>query len=348
MKTKMNIISCGGAGINITVNNLINLPKDKGYASLNFDFLDTTYSNMDSKNSDDPRSLINSSAKWKIESKSKVNNTIDGSGGERSLVSDDIKESIKQYLDDRGYKNKLNEIFFVIFSGSGGSGNVIGATLINHMIKEGMTVVPIVIADISSAVYTNNTIKTIQTLDKVARANKIALGCYYYNNSNFEGSYLDKQKAVDEAIFNQLKYMSIFLSGTNKDIDTQDMLMQLGLHKSKTINVPIGLYGLHTFINEVNIPKGITPVSARVLINNKANPDIDYDLLSNKFGYVDEALHSSDKPISLIQLVFSNFFNDEIISIKNRNDDFKHNMSNISNTELYEVAEEDDDEDLVF
>ena len=341
---KLIVHACGGAGINIS-NNVISQVSElgKGYAVMEFNYLDTSNSNLLQHNND---------AFFKVNT-SDFGKDIDGSGGERATNSAAIITSVKDYLNDNNItESKVGEYHLVVFSASGGSGSVIGPVLINNLLSRDIPTIALVVSDSSNALNAVNTMNTLATLDNMAKRSNKALSILYANNHTMDMDSLSSgQELVDEAVYTSVKILSLFLSGNNKFLDSQDMLTFIDSSSYNRINVKPGLYSIMTHRGEVHKDDDVTVIVGRTLTTGNASPDINVDLLHHKSGIVvDENVvedFGTDTTLHLVSTI--NFLDKEIAYLNSVIKRYKSIMENLEISTIH--GDEDsamDDSGLIF
>jgi hypothetical protein len=189
-------------------------------------------------------------------------------------------------MDEVVKANNKNDYHVVIFSASGGSGSVIGSILVSLMLKQNYNVIPVVVGDESSLLNIKNTINTIVGLNKIAKQNKAAIGVVLFNNS-IDGITTPKyEKEVNRSIKAWLSVLSMFVSGTMRDIDQQDMNNFIMPTRYKSFEVSPGIYKLGSTVGIVDDPNTIL-VRTAITDKNK-NYEINVPVLHNKVGTADE------------------------------------------------------------
>lgn len=176
----VNVYCCGGTGTNIGVL-YQSMMKDRvvGMADLKFIYIDTSKSNVRSSIPDEAFYLIKNQDTKK-----------EGSGKIRLENADPIMDSAEHILEQ--YPPAFINI--VIGSMSGGSGSVIGPALTQQLLKQDKVVFTAVVASTDTRVELENSIKTLQSYEKVARTAKRPVPAYYQVNSSHD------YKEVDESI----------------------------------------------------------------------------------------------------------------------------------------------------
>lgn len=324
---------CGGAGINITNDVFTKLETlGDGFATIKYHYLDTSTANIDKIQ---PRGEF-----WRITTKTNSKTEITGSGGERITHAKDIMANIEEYLDKNNYiKRDPNQFHMVVFSASGGTGNVCGVGLIRSLITKSIPTIAIVIGDSTNGLNTKNTINTIASLDMVARGCKKPLSIIYFNNHHLaEGKTLQEaEEDTNKLLTNVLTTISLFLSGDNTALDNQDMYGIIDQSHYTTIGIEPGLYSLTVHSKEIKLANGAIPTVGRTLTLENHDFDTNLTLLHHKRGYVTNSnaisiVKEENFPLHLI--ASANYLTNEEQSLRKIEEDYNNILANIKNNSI--------------
>lgn len=328
MPGKINVICCGGAGINIgdKVINMVGELGD-GFAEVAISYVDTSRANIDKIQ---PRGKF-----WHVATKSHNKDVIDGAGSERQKLSADIIANVSEYLDSNKILKHINgEYYMVIFSASGGSGSVIAPMMIKGLLERNIPTIAVVVGDSSNGLSAANTLKTLATLQVIATKVSKPLSMLYVNNAavNDKNMMVAEDKA-NQMLLNTISTISLFLSGQNEALDNQDMTFIIDQSNLTSLNIAPGLYGLIVSSKDPILPADSIPTVARTLTVGNIPYDINnLTLLHHKRGYVTNenaaSLYKSQFPIHLIS--FANIFTVEEKSLKAVNEHYRNIMDNIT------------------
>lgn len=338
---------CGGGAINLSdqvVSPIADL--GPGFADIVFNYLDTSEANISKI---EPKGDF-----WKIKTSQHGKASIDGSGGERKTHAADIQLSVKEYLDSKKYlKVNPNEFHVVLCSFSGGSGNIIASVLIASLLSANLPTVVVGIGDSSNGLYTINSLNTLASLNQIALRTNKPLGIIYVNNHGLGGG--DPKKGILEAnklLKSYIAALAIFASGTNEDLDNQDIRGLLDQSHYTTLGIKPGIYGLQFFTKDVLKLEHATPTVGRTLTIQDVDFSINVPLLHHKVGYVsdEEAIEAYKDQFPLHMVMFSNFFNTEEENLKQLSDDAYNVADSIKSKEIQGSSKSkiDDDLGLVF
>lgn len=197
-KATVAVYACGGAATNI----LKKLPVEpgEGMAELKRYFIDTSNSNMRNSN-------INAEEVFLFEG-------VDGSGKVRSENHDLISKNTLKILQDF----KPTTFSVVTHSASGGSGAIIGGSLVAELKKRGEQVVVILIGSTNSQIEIENTLKTLKSYDAIADKSNSPVVVHYLENSAEHS-----RSSIDSAATRALFALLALFSGENDELDTADL-----------------------------------------------------------------------------------------------------------------------------
>lgn len=281
------VVHCvGGAGISIADKNFKFLTDtDSEYkAKLIFNCIDTSESNfIHTKHLKDETKLV------KISNVNLSQGFLDGSGGVRGHATASIVKGIQEYLDNKKYLSpKKGEIHVIIASASGGSGNMLAATLYNNLMLKEVPTLLVLIGDSSTAKTAENTRKTLLTINSMAnKFNRVTSLRYLLNNYSEFPSVREAQADNDAQIGIILDFLRIF-NGDIKDLDYQDLVNLLN-PKTADFDIPIGVYSFIARIgvsDSTNLHQDLIPVINRTIIQNpEAYKPL--NIMHSKIGYIE-------------------------------------------------------------
>ena len=282
MEKKANIIlhAVGGAGINIA-NEIANRYDYDNLANLEIYSIDSTDKTIQAYPDLEKDFFL-------IKSEKRRSNGIDGSGGERNnpeLIKE-YSKNVKEYLDEFNIAEpKVENFHIVLHSASGGTGSTAGVLLAQELIQTGNVVVPIVIGDNGSLLFTNNTIKTIESLENISNRNKVATPIVFYNNTKDGVTNRTTEKEVNEKVITFMYLLGATLSGSIRNIDNEDMRKFLQPSLFKSIRVSNGIYELAVKIGELDVSDAFL-VRSLTTDDNEEDVVIKNPVLQSKTGYI--------------------------------------------------------------
>lgn len=224
------IYSAGGAGSNV-ISELVKSIHGPtfGFATMSPCYIDTSRSNLGGKNID-PELMY-------------LFEGIDGSGKVRSMNYELISKNVKSILQ----KFKPRQFNIVIHSASGGSGSIIGPTLVSELKSRGEMVIVIVIGSTDTRIEINNTINTLKSYESISNLRKSPVVMHYVENT----------REVSRAEVNHKVKLSISLlmglfSGQNSELDTADLKNWLEYTKISGTNPILASLAFATSQKELN------------------------------------------------------------------------------------------------
>lgn len=300
------IYACGGAATNVV--SKLSGDSGKGMAEYKSYFIDTSNSNMRKAN-------INAEDVYLYEG-------LDGSGKVRAenheVISKNMLKIIQQF--------KPSTFNIVVHSGSGGSGAVIGASLVAELKKRGEQVIVILIGSTNSHIEIENTLKTLKSYDVIADRVESPIVVHYLENSE-----INNRQVIDGCAIKAIMGLLMLFSGKNDELDTADLrnwmkhpklaqelvalnfcitpenykaagtvvtVATLATHGVSTTVSPLPAYQAVGYILESELKEDalecIHYTISSDLISGTAK------LLSNKLKEVDEHLNSSPRRSSLV------------------------------------------------
>lgn len=225
------IYCCGGGGINIgsTLQALEDSVQVKGFANVSICFIDTSKANV--------TKIRDSSKYYHIEE-------LDGSGQVRKENFKDISNHTKRIIETF----KPMDLNIVISTAGGGSGSVIGPSLISDLLERDEQVIGISIGDTSTELLTKNTINTIKSFDNISsKKNKPLVLAYIENDEN------NSRDTVNSKIKSIVVVLAALYSKQNLELDSKDLENWLDYTKIPDMEPKIQpkLVSLFIDVNEV-------------------------------------------------------------------------------------------------
>ncbi len=208
----LRLYGAGGTGVNI----VRNFEKTRGQihpgmATLHPVYADTSRSNIPA-NLDDNYCFI-------IAKSMTTGKDIDGGGKDRALNGDEVVAAIKPLLND----HPPMDMNVVVFSTTGGSGSVMGPSLMSELASRGHAVIGLVVGSVASAKEVKNAVASFKTLDNLARNTaKTPLVIYYQQNT----PELTRDE-VDAIMHTAISSIAVLASRHNAEMDRQDIFHAL-------------------------------------------------------------------------------------------------------------------------
>jgi len=197
------LFACGGGGINIG-KDYISEGHSADIANIEVAFLDTSDSNLADR-------LIEHTFLF-----TNPNDKTDGSGKIKSANAELIIRSLPEVLR----KFPAGDMNIVVYTASGGTGNVAGVSLHRMLLEAGHSVVSIVIGSAESERTAQNTIGTLTSLAHVANDLQKPVIFHFGMNSQ-DGSV--PRSAIDKEAHLMITALAILCSRRNHGLDTADV-----------------------------------------------------------------------------------------------------------------------------
>ena len=281
------VIGCGGAGSNITAH-LKNGMEDESY--IEYLTIDTSASNKK-----------DGIGFYHIKTDNSDAENLTGSGGIRGTNLDDIMPGCKKFVNEKGL-HKHEGVVVLVFSTSGGSGNVIACGLLNILLAYDVAVYCIYVHDSSNLQFATYGKKVTESLFTISQSFKVALPVSYFLNT------IDKN-LVNDTILNEFKMvMKLHDTDNLNEIDNQDMK---NLYKGiNYINMVPGVYAIAvTSIKHVEETLSRYEVLiARSLTNSDLDPI--------KSGQVNHNKNGTSKDGTEVALLLINNFDKQYNTVK--------------------------------
>jgi hypothetical protein len=198
-KGTVRLYACGGAGINIakTMEKFRGV-SEPGMAVLDQVYIDTSHSN----------------AKGVDSEKSYFFDDMDGSGKVRRENHEAIASRTREIL----LKFPPMDLNIILSSGSGGSGSVIGPSLVSELLDRDLPVVVIMIGTTDTRLEIDNTVKTIKSYEAISRLRKTPVAMGYFQNGT-----ITPRPQVDIAVLQLISALMTMFSRENSELDSKDL-----------------------------------------------------------------------------------------------------------------------------
>lgn len=251
-KQELNVIVCGGAGINIAkllkTNKLSQRLADASYVALDA-----------SGNNRLPEGLGLVVERVPVA----------GAGGQLANGSGKVKST--NYTEAQPFVERIMNKYtpgvfnLVICSGAGGSGSMLATLVVRWLKLNGHSATLAIITDHTTQVEMENSIKTIQSMAVQTQTNFLNVPVPYME---FRNTPEKTRGQVDNEVINKLSLYSLFATGSNEEQDLQDLLNIL--EYSKHYNVPPALSHI-SFYDDPAKFKGTPPVAYVSLFDKSDN-----------------------------------------------------------------------------
>jgi hypothetical protein len=251
-KAELNFILCGGAGINI--GKLLRTSK------LNDRVAEASYLALDASGNNPIPKELNIPLE-RVAVSGDASTLANGSGKVRATNY----EAAQPFVNDALTKHTPGTFNVVVFSGSGGSGSILGTLVIRWLKQNGYKFIAIIINDHTSTIEMENAVKTMTGLAVQTQPNFLNAAIPHIEFKNTP----DKTRGeIDRAVVNRITTLSLFATGKNEEQDLQDVLNVLDY--SNAYKVPAALSRISFFDNPDNY-KGPAPVAVVSLFSSSSD-----------------------------------------------------------------------------
>lgn len=218
---------------------------------------------------------------------------MDGSGKVRKENHEVIASRTREIL----LKFPPQDLNIILSSGSGGSGSVIGPSLVSELLERNLPVVVIMIGTTDTRLEIDNTVKTIKSYEAIARLRKTPVAMGYFQNS-----VTTPRADVDVSILQLVTALMTIFSRENSELDSKDL--HNFLHFDQVTTFPAQLASLIS-VNG-NFPPNLTTgsvISVATLTKEGEIPTLPFVPDYQCAGFLPTDAHNGVKSLSPIYLV---------------------------------------------
>ncbi len=282
MRQSLTVYGCGGCGGNI-VQHFVDIPDDHDkplFPKTTLTMLDTSDSNL-------------------AKTGKKINHFIvpglEGAGKHRTRAYEGVESQIMGILND----HKPSPFNIVVFSGSGGSGSVIGPLITAELLRRGLATIAVVVGSTTSAIETDNTHKTLRSLQSMATSNKTGgrpICMVYLENDTTRktAEYAGARTQIDLRIAEVIRQLAMLFGGMHRELDRTDLNNWLNWRPAFP-DIPAQLVEILVFkedaLETTEAYKGMVIGTASV-VNGDDDPIPDLDQPYSCVGYYTELTKS--------------------------------------------------------
>lgn len=152
--------------------------------------------------------------------------------------------------------------------------------MIRELLHRELSAIAVVIGDDTSTISAENTLKTLQSLEKIASSSKAPVVMFYEQNSKDV-----KRSEVDAEVFNAISCLSILLSGENLELDGKDIEHWLRYNKVYGGPGQLSLLQIAANAHQLDDVRGVLSLAS--LYSNPDVPHVQTDADYHTDGYVD-------------------------------------------------------------
>lgn len=209
-----------------------------------------------------------------------------GSGGYRRENANAIASAIStKVVPSLGLSD---ELVVLVFALSGGSGSVIGPHMIKALAPYSTGMVAATVVDTSTALWTQNSVGTLKTIEKFAVDAGVYLPMMMFSND------IKGNRAATEDVLKQIHLLSEVLTTPAGSIDQNDR--RHWINPRKTLGLPAGVYTLEVLVSGkqisdtqiVDVPAQYDSVLNFIPEGKEIEdyPELRVQMLAGKVGYL--------------------------------------------------------------
>lgn len=218
---KLRIYNCGGAGIGIgKYFELERGKQNEGYAEIDPVYMDTSKASTFGVPSEHFYQLPDAN----------------GSGGKRSFNGADIVK----YTGEMLQRFPLAEHNIVIHSATGGSGSVMGPSIVSEALAQGKSVIVFVIGGDDTLQFVKNCIGTLESYEGIVEVREKPVVLQFLQNG-VDGTI----EEVDSKVHLAISSLSVLYSGQNKNLDFRDLHNWLHFDEVTSYAPQVGVLSIH-------------------------------------------------------------------------------------------------------
>jgi hypothetical protein len=198
---KVRVYACGGCGVNIgSMLEKWRPDPSPTIAQLDIAYIDTSRSNLKHVNAPADRIYLFDG--------------LDGSGQIRKENVKDISVKVADILETF----EPQDLSIVLHSACGGSGSVIGPSIVSALLEAKKSVVVLMVGSADTRLDALNTMNTLKSYDSIAKMRGLPVVLSYQQNSRE-----NKRDSVDDQMVGTAVSLAILWSGNNRELDSKDL-----------------------------------------------------------------------------------------------------------------------------
>lgn len=168
----------------------------------------------------------------------------------------------------------------MVFSASGGSGSVIGPLIIKHLNEKQIPVIAMVIGSDESTIAAENTLKTIKSLELVAKNSNMPVIMSFHKND-----LAGRRSDVDRSVWSVISCLSILSSGQNAEMDYRDLVHWVQYTKINGGRAQLAT--MHVATSAEHMKRITSPLSVASLYGNPDQEHLATSADYQSVGYTD-------------------------------------------------------------
>lgn len=202
------IYACGGAGVNLgQLLEKNRLSTSESVANLEITYVDTSRSNMSGSTVDDEHVYLFDG--------------LDGSGKIRRENHQEIAKRIRDIVQS----HPARELNIVIQSLAGGTGSVIGPSIVSELLDKGQAVVVLAIGSADTKLDADNTLRSLKSYEAIVDLRQKPVTMVYLQNTK-----ANRREDVNQSLVGTVLSLAVLWSGNNREMDTKDLFNFLNFH----------------------------------------------------------------------------------------------------------------------
>lgn len=274
---QLRVYACGGTGVNIAKQ--LRYGVTEGYAQLNPAYIDTSRANLDESISEEHVFVVPRETTGAHRS--------EGSGKDRTANEQVIYDAVPAIMS----KFPPQDLNVVVFSGSGGTGCVAGAFIMDYLLEVGANAIAIVIGTEESARAARNTFGTLKTLEGICeRVGRPVVVNYLHQPRTAT------RASVDDMAIAAISALATYVCRNLDELDLEDIHNLLDYTQVTEVGPQLTLLEIYADPQQLEADMGDTPIiGLGAVLRNKDQILPNVAQLYDAIGYYrDEAERHSD------------------------------------------------------
>lgn len=297
---KLRVFCCGGAGIGIgKYFELERGKKNVGFAELDPVYMDTSKASTFGVPSEHFYQLPDAN----------------GSGGKRSFNGADIVK----YTGEMLQRFPLADHNIVIHSATGGSGSVMGPSIVSEALSQGKSVIVFVIGGDDTLQFIKNSIGTLESYEGIVEVREKPVVLQFLQNG-VDGTI----EQVDQKVHLAISCLTALYSGQNKNLDFRDLYNWLHFDEVTSYAPQVGVLSIHQeklVIDDANL---ISVATLNTDLNNtKVGQPVEYQRVGVPVGADTE----EDMKFPLHFAVADGFLHTVVKRLRKQVDEYEQRMA---------------------